>query len=164
MPADYRRGDVQQPSEANMATSDDRPSPAVDANSQTPTGADRLRERIKEAGLSQRAAARELGVDDRTMRYWCAGESTPPPMALRALDPRVRHYEFLKQTITSNQQRIELLELGKMTMGYGPELGNAEAAAIEARRLRRANEELQALVRWEGAFQRRQAAFLGLNQ
>jgi transcriptional regulator with XRE-family HTH domain len=122
--------------------------------------AERLRERIKEAGLSQRAAARELGVDERTMRYWCAGEYTPPPMALRALDPRVRHHESLHQSIRSNQQQIDLLESGTMAFGCGSDLSTPGAAAAEAHRLRRVNQELQALLRLEEAFQRRQAAFL----
>jgi hypothetical protein len=33
---------------------------------------DKLRALLAEAGLSQRAAARELEIDDRTMRHWCA--------------------------------------------------------------------------------------------
>lgn len=146
-----------------MSTTDDRPSPVNDVASKIPTETDQLRERIRLAGLSQRAAARELGVDDRTMRYWCAGQDAPPRMALRALDPRVRHYEFMKETIRSNQQAIDLLESGKMTSGFGPELGTSQSAATEAKRLRRQNEELQSLVRLEEAFQRRQAAFFALN-
>lgn len=135
-----------------------RPSTAADSKSGAGTAADRLRERIKKSGLTQRAAARELGVDERTMRYWCAGEYTPSPMALRALDPRVRYHEHLEQTIRSNQEQIELLESGTMTLGHRPELSSASAAAAEARRLRRVDEELQAMVRLEEAFLRRQAA------
>ncbi len=48
--------------------------------------ADRLREALAEANLSQRAAARSLGVDERTMRYWCAGKPEPPAMAFMALE------------------------------------------------------------------------------
>ena len=45
---------------------------------------DRLRELLDEAGLSQRAAARELEIDDRTMRYWCASEA--PRIAILAME------------------------------------------------------------------------------
>jgi hypothetical protein len=145
-----------------MSMNDERPRPA--ANSiPTQSDADRLRERIKAAGLGQRAAARELGVDDRTMRYWCAGDGRPPEMAYRALDPRARHYAFLKQTIRSNEQQIELFEAGKMTCGYGPEPAPPSSASQEIRRLRQQNEELQVLVRMEDAFQRRQTAFFAVH-
>jgi len=138
-----------------MTTGHRKSSPVPSTQLPVLTIAERLRERIKEAGLSQRAAARELGVDERTMRYWCAGEYTPPAMALRALDPRVRHHESLHQAIRSNQQQIDLLESGRMALGC--------AAAAEARRLRGLTEELQALLRLEQAFQRRQAAFLRVH-
>ena len=48
--------------------------------------ADIVRDLIARAGLSQRQAARELGVDERTMRYWCAGDHDPPRMAILALE------------------------------------------------------------------------------
>lgn len=48
--------------------------------------ADRLRAAIQALGLSQRAAAKELGVDERTMRYWCSGKYDPPAMAFMALE------------------------------------------------------------------------------
>ncbi len=38
------------------------------------------------ADLSQRAAARELEVDEREMRYWCAGKERPPRMVMLALE------------------------------------------------------------------------------
>ena len=56
----------------------------VKYSQQTP--AQQLRNLLLRANLSQRAAARELGVDERTMRYWCAGEHDPPNMAILALD------------------------------------------------------------------------------
>jgi transcriptional regulator with XRE-family HTH domain len=146
-----------------MTTGHRKSSPLPSTQPSILTVAERLRERIKEAGLSQRAAARELGVDERTMRYWCAGEYTPPPMALRALDRRVRHHESLHQAIRSNQQQIDLLDSGRMALGCRSDLSTPSAAAAEAHRLRRVNEELQALLRLEEAFQRRQAAFLRLH-
>ncbi len=33
-----------------------------------------LRELLKQAGLSQRRAAFKLGLNERTMRYYCAGK------------------------------------------------------------------------------------------
>lgn len=54
-----------------------------------PTEADRLRDMLRELHLSQRGAARMLGVNERTMRYWCAGDGPIPPMlwlALRAIE------------------------------------------------------------------------------
>lgn len=34
---------------------------------------EKVRDLIEKGGLSQRAAARELGINDRTMRGYCAG-------------------------------------------------------------------------------------------
>lgn len=50
-----------------------------------PSVATVMKDLLRRANLSQRAGARELGVDERTMRYWCAGEHEPPTMALLAL-------------------------------------------------------------------------------
>ena len=44
---------------------------------QKPTDADRLRELIAQTGLTQRGAARELGLPDRSIRAYCAGETVP---------------------------------------------------------------------------------------
>ena len=40
-----------------------------------------LRDLLARAGLSQRAAARELHIDERTMRRYCAGQ-LPVPRAI----------------------------------------------------------------------------------
>ena len=40
--------------------------------------ADRIRYQLASCGLSQRAGARLLGIDDRTMRYYCSGTRTVP--------------------------------------------------------------------------------------
>lgn len=37
-----------------------------------------LRDMLERIGLSQRAAARLLGVNERTMRYYCSGEQPMP--------------------------------------------------------------------------------------
>jgi transcriptional regulator with XRE-family HTH domain len=146
-----------------MNSKHERPSSAVNSTQESPTDAARLRRLISAAGLSQRAAARELGIDERTMRYWCAGEHSPPAMAYRALDPRVLHYENLKRLIRENRRVIDLIEAGKMTVGRGPVIGDSSASMEEAHRLRRKNEEFEVMIRVEDAFQRRQSAFLAVH-
>jgi len=51
-----------------------------------PPMSQQVRDLLTRAGLSQDQGARELGVDERTMRYWCAGEHEPPRMAILALE------------------------------------------------------------------------------
>jgi len=46
---------------------------------------DEYRETIERLGLSQIAAAKLLGVDDRTSRRWACGERDIPPPAERFL-------------------------------------------------------------------------------
>lgn len=45
---------------------------------------------IAKLGLSQRAAARLLGIDERTSRKWASGESPVSPMAVAFLTYLVR--------------------------------------------------------------------------
>ena len=45
-----------------------------------PTDADLVREHLEALGLSQRDAARQLRIDDRSMRYYCAGKLPVPPV------------------------------------------------------------------------------------
>lgn len=47
---------------------------------------DYLRELIATAGLSQREAARLIGVNERTMRAWLSGHSTCPYSAQYCLE------------------------------------------------------------------------------
>jgi hypothetical protein len=44
--------------------------------------------RFRRAGLSQREVAGKLGLDERTVRYWCKenGKIRPPQMAILALE------------------------------------------------------------------------------
>jgi transcriptional regulator with XRE-family HTH domain len=37
-----------------------------------------VRALIERAGLSQREAARRIGISERVMRYYCSGEREPP--------------------------------------------------------------------------------------
>ena len=51
--------------------------PRDDVDYSAPSDADKVRELIERAGLSQRAAARELEIGERKMRGYCAGEKVP---------------------------------------------------------------------------------------
>lgn len=50
------------------------------------TDADRITELLNAAGLSQRGAARELEINERTMRRYCAGDSPVPRVVFLALE------------------------------------------------------------------------------
>jgi hypothetical protein len=47
---------------------------------------ERLERLLADAGLSQRAAARELEINERTMRRYCAGDSPVPWVVLLAVE------------------------------------------------------------------------------
>ena len=51
-----------------------------------PSDADRLLALLNSAGLSQRGAARELGIDERTMRRYVAGDSPTPRVIFLAVE------------------------------------------------------------------------------
>jgi len=65
--------------------------------------ADEYREAIARLDLSQVAAARLLGVDDRTSRRWATGERDVPPPASRFL-------QYLIATRKSGEQAMRALE------------------------------------------------------
>lgn len=57
----------------------------------TTTDADKLRAELTRLGRSQRGLARELGLDERTMRRYCSGELEVPVIlwaALKGMRPR----------------------------------------------------------------------------
>jgi transcriptional regulator with XRE-family HTH domain len=148
----------------NMNVERDAPSQARDSSHSNSTEADRLRTLLKLGGLSQRAAARLLNVEERTMRQWCAGQGSPPASVFRALSPRLTHTEHLRRMIESNESMIEALQDGRITgLGYGAGPSDPRSVAVEIDRLRKQNEEHRALVRLEEAFQRRQQAYFRLN-
>lgn len=148
-----------------MSVEHDAPSQAHDFSSTDSTDADRLRTLLKLGGLSQRAAARLLNVEERTMRQWCAGQGKPPASVFRALSPRLTHTENLRRMIKSNEEAIAALQDGRITgLGYGPGPNDPQSVAIEIDRLSKQNEEHRALVRLEEAFQRKQEAFFSLNR
>lgn len=51
-----------------------------------PTGAFRIRDLLTRAGLTQKAAALELGVDVSTVQQWYVERPKPPRMAILALE------------------------------------------------------------------------------
>ena len=55
------------------------------ANELRQTDADRVRELLDQAGVSQRGAARHLRIDERTMRRYCSGEMDVPQVVMMAL-------------------------------------------------------------------------------
>ena len=125
-----------------------------------PPPAQQVRELLARAGLSQRQGARELGVDERTMRYWCSGEEGrgPPALAILALEQLVNKVRELhdeptdpsiqrwRQSIARNQATIDLLESGKAAIGNGPGAGSERSARVEANMLRQKNEKLLRLI------------------
>lgn len=50
------------------------------------TDANKLRDTLARLGLSQRGLARELEIDERTVRRWCAGDSDVPTVVWMALE------------------------------------------------------------------------------
>jgi transcriptional regulator with XRE-family HTH domain len=140
------------------------PSQALDSSPSDSTDTDRLRALLTRSGLSQRAAARLLNVEERTMRQWCAGQGKPPASVLRALDPRLTHTEHLRRLIESNERTIEALQNGRITdLGYGVGQSGPQSVAAAIDHYRKQNEQHRALVRLEQAFQRQQDAYFGLN-
>jgi DNA-binding transcriptional regulator YiaG len=57
-----------------------------DPTKHRPRDPDYVRELLGKAEISQREAARRLGVTDRTMRHWCAGTMPIPYTAQFALE------------------------------------------------------------------------------
>jgi hypothetical protein len=94
-----------------------------------PTDADRIREQLEILGLSQREAARALGIDDRSMRYYCAGQMPVPSAVILAL----RYLEQMQR----NQQCLTLLADGTMSTSDGEQT---------AERLQAANHKLKSAI------------------
>ena len=93
------------------------------------TDADRIRVQLQLLSLSQRDAARRLGIDDRTMRYYCSGKLPVPSaitLSLRQLEQVLR-----------NEQGLALLADGTITTSDGP---------VAAERLRESNRKLLSAI------------------
>lgn len=127
--------------------------------------ADRLRALLARAKLSQREAARRLGLDERLMRQWCAGQGKPPLSVFRALSPRITWAESTRKQIESNDAVIAAMEDGRLSsLGYGPGLSDPASIASEIKRRRKLNEQLLSLLRLNEAFHRRQMAHSALME
>jgi len=63
-----------------------RSSSSTQALYSVPSHSRRLRDLLVRAGLSQRAAAAELGIGERTMRHYCAGDEPVPRVVMLALE------------------------------------------------------------------------------
>lgn len=62
-----------------------------------PDDATQLRRLLDRVGMSQRGAAKELGLSERQMRYYCAGEHPVPKVVMMALE----HLVCLQRQVTS---------------------------------------------------------------
>jgi transcriptional regulator with XRE-family HTH domain len=89
-----------------------------------------IRRQLEALGLSQREAARQLGVDDRSMRYFCSGKLPVPPTVFLALEQLAE--------IQKNDQSLAMLEDGTMSTSDGEqsttrlrEANSSRRAAIE---------------------------------
>lgn len=67
--------------------------------------ADEYRDAIAKLELSQVAASRLLGVDERTSRRWASGERDIPP-------PAERFLQYLIATRKTGEQAMKVLERG----------------------------------------------------
>lgn len=91
------------------------------------TDADLIRDYLSILGMSQREAARELKVEERTFRYYCAGTTEAPPVVTLAL----RHLVQMHR----NNQLVKLVEGGTIT---------PPGAESTVERLREINDTLRA--------------------
>ena len=101
------------------------------------SASDVLRAQLEKAGLSQRGAARELEIDERTMRRYCSGELPVPStitMALRWL-AIVHNNERVVEFTTKDGARL------KYVRADGSDLDITEQ---ETQRLRGINAKLKA--------------------
>src|SRR6185312_1471017 len=124
-----------------MSVDRDAPSEAP-ASSPFSTQAKVLRQLLERAGLSQRAAARQFKVDERTLRYWCAGQMEPPAWVFRALSPRLTHRENLQRMIESNEKTIAALQDGRIGgSGFGSGPAGPQSVPKQIHWLQNRNEE-----------------------
>jgi hypothetical protein len=77
----------------------------------SPTDNARVRELLRAAGLSPRAAARELEIDERAMRGYCTGQAVPRYMML-AIERLVDLRRMKVYHITQAGDAVEILAGG----------------------------------------------------
>ncbi len=124
-----------------------------------------IRTLLKDSRLSQRAAAKYLNVDDRTMRGWCSEDGNPPAPVLRALNPKHAYAEGLIQMISTNERTMKAIEEGRISgLGDGSDPETKIHLMAELEKLKNRNEEHEALLRLDQAFHRLQEAMLKMNE
>jgi hypothetical protein len=99
------------------------------ASTSAPSDTDLIRQQLEALGLSQREAARQLGLDDRSMRYYCAGKLRVPPGVFLALRQIAE--------IRDNDRCLAMLEDGTMSTSDGE---------LSAERFRKANRDRRAAL------------------
>jgi Domain of unknown function (DUF4209) len=99
------------------------------ADAGAPSDANLIRQQLEAIGLSQREAARQLGLDDRSLRYYCAGKLPVPRGVFLAL----RQLEEIRQ----NDRCLAMLEDGTMSTSDGQ---------LSAERFRNANRDRRAAL------------------
>ena len=92
-------------------------------------------EQLEDAGLSQRGAARELGIDERTMRKYCSGDLPVPRTIILAL-----RYLAL---IHGNEEIIDRIDKGIIKLGYS----GTNITAAERERLAAINKMLRSIAK-----------------
>jgi transcriptional regulator with XRE-family HTH domain len=117
---------------ANRPQIEDHHTMAMDNPTAAVSDADLIRARLQAAELSQREAARLLGIDERAMRRYCAGSAPVPPLLFLALDR-------LGQ-IWRNNRVIEMLDDETLSTSDGPLTRDQFEHHNEV--LRQANEKL----------------------
>lgn len=122
----------------------------------TPTAAEVIRALIERANLSQRQAARELDVEERSVRHWCSGTRDVPRFAILALERLATYDKGIRDDLLvsrwhhqmmRNDRQIEFLESGTVALGYGPGEGSKRGAQMEAVILRQKNEAYVRMIR-----------------
>jgi len=104
----------------------------IHSDSTAVTAADLVRQQLEAAGLSQRAAARELGIDERLMRRYCAGELAPPLLVTLGLSRLA--------TIALNNRCLDMIRGGQMSASDGE--ATTRRFLENNRKLREANAHL----------------------
>jgi transcriptional regulator with XRE-family HTH domain len=100
----------------------------------TATDASRIRALLQAIGISQREAARRLGIDDRSMRYYCSGKLSVPSAIMLALQN--------VDAIVRNEQGLALLANGTMSTSDG-----SATAADLSRKNEKLGEAIDLLMR-----------------
>jgi len=99
------------------------------------TSAKLVRQQLERAGLSQRAAARELGLDERTMRRYCSGELAVPMVVTMAL----RWLGYVRK----NDRVIDLIDNKGARLAYVGTDGDVDVTELEKQRLSGINAKLK---------------------